>query len=303
MRMLATGSWIGGNLETWIGEPAQNAAWEYLGRTRDQLIAWQVESALPDFDTLSKAWEAIYVAEGSDWFWWYYSRNNPAPENLFDGEFRQRLERVYVTLGLPTPAWLKMPIEVRPGARPARRMPRGPIQPALSAAEVLPAEWEAAGFVDPIPAGGAMQRASTILRRLYFGSNAADLVLRLESNQALGDRTTSIYLSSLDGVRSNRVPRGYGASPAMELPAIGLDWEVRITDQSADLYRAEGQEIWTRADAVAGVARSSQVREVAIPLGTFGLGPGRAVGLIAVLYEKDQAIETLPSSGYLSFLL
>ncbi len=303
LRQAATGSWIAGNLETWIGEPAQNAAWEYLERTRDQLIAWQVESSLPDFETLSKAWEALYIAEGSDWFWWYYSRNNPTSENLFDREFRSHLEQVYAVLGLPTPAWLKVPIEVRGAAAPRRRMPQGPLRPCLTGAESAPAEWAAAGYVEPTPAGGAMQRAETELRRFYFGVNEQALVVRLESNQDLGDRTVSFYISLLDAAQSNRQPRGYDANAALELPAIGLDWEARISGASAELYHSKGQEIWAPAGALAEVGRGRHAREAAIPLGQLGLATGRPVGLVAVLYEGQRAVEALPSSGYVSFLV
>jgi len=301
---LATGSWIAGNLETWIGEPAQNTAWDYLGRTRDQLVAWQVESVLPDIETLSKAWEAIYTAEGSDWFWWYYSRNNPQGENLFDREFRQHLEEVYAILGLPTPAWLKVPIEVHAEAALRRRMPQGRVHPPLTGAESAPADWDLAGFVAPMPMGGAMQRADTFLRRLYFGNNENDLFLRIESNQDFGARPLSIYISAMDGAASNRRPRGYDENPALELPAIGLDWEIRLSEQAAELYRSEGQEVWASAGALANVARGRRVRELSVPLSQLHLTPGRAVGLLVVLYDADgKAVEALPSSGYLSFLL
>jgi alpha-amylase/alpha-mannosidase (GH57 family) len=299
---LATGSWIAGNLETWIGEPAQNAAWEYLGRARDQLIAWQVESSLPDFETLEHAWEAIYVAEGSDWFWWYYSRNNPTVEGLFDQEFRRRLEQVYLCLGLPAPAWLRTPILVEAQAEARRRMPAGAIHPTLAASESAKG-WERAGYVDPTPAGGVMQKAQTALRRLYFGSNETDLVLRLESNEDFGARPVSIYLSLLDGERSNRRPRGYDASAGLELPPIGLDWEIRLSPDEASLYRSAGQEIWTFARALDAAGRGPRVREVSVPYRVLGLEAGCAVGLFAVLYQGPAALEALPSSGYVSFLI
>ena len=38
---LAAGSWIFGNLETWIGEGEQNRAWEYLAIARAQVVSWE----------------------------------------------------------------------------------------------------------------------------------------------------------------------------------------------------------------------------------------------------------------------
>jgi hypothetical protein len=42
------------------------------------------------------AWEAMYAAEGSDWFWWYGSdQSAPAGDEPFDVAFRTHLENVY----------------------------------------------------------------------------------------------------------------------------------------------------------------------------------------------------------------
>jgi len=154
-------------------------------------------------------------------------------------------------------------------------MPQGLIRPPLTAAEPAPAEWKAAGFVDPMPAGGAMQRAETMLRRLYFGVNEADLFLRLESSQDFGARPVSIYISCMNGAKSNHRPRGYETNPALELPAVGLDWEIRLSETEATLYRSEGQEVWSQAQSLTRLARSPRVREVAVSYRAVGLDVGR----------------------------
>ncbi|HLY64753.1 MAG TPA: hypothetical protein VKU60_04385, partial [Chloroflexota bacterium] len=107
---LASGSWIGGTFNVWIGELAQNIAWDYLGRTRDDLVRWETECEGADLETLEHAWEEIYIAEGSDWFWWYYSGNDPNPERGFDRQFRQHLINVYTLMGSPIPDYLSEPI-------------------------------------------------------------------------------------------------------------------------------------------------------------------------------------------------
>jgi alpha-amylase/alpha-mannosidase (GH57 family) len=298
---LATGSWIAGNLETWIGEPAQNAAWEALERVRDELVARLAESSLPDVATLERAWKAVYVAEGSDWFWWYYSRNNPTVDDVFDRNFRRHLEQVYISLGLPTPGWLKTPIEVTAELRVHWQMPVRQIAPRLSAEEHAPDDWVWAGFIDPTPAGGAMQRAETGLRRLYFGSNDTHLFLRLESDRDMATWVTSVYLSLLNEGTSNRRPRLYETNPSLELPALGLDWELRISRSEATLYHASGQEGWTGTETPLEVARGPRVREAAIPYAALGALPDTTLGLLTVVYENGQAVEALPTSGYLRF--
>jgi alpha-amylase/alpha-mannosidase (GH57 family) len=107
---LAAGSWIGGTFDVWIGELAQNIAWDYLARTRDELVRWETECEGAELEVLERAWEEIYIAEGSDWFWWYYSGNDPKAERGFDRQFRQHLTNVYNLIGWPIPAYLSEPI-------------------------------------------------------------------------------------------------------------------------------------------------------------------------------------------------
>ncbi|HLG68891.1 MAG TPA: glycoside hydrolase family 57 protein [Chloroflexota bacterium] len=107
---LASGSWIGGTFDVWIGELAQNIAWDYLARTRDDLVRWETECEGAELEVLERAWEEIYIAEGSDWFWWYYSGNDPNLERGFDHQFRQHLINVYTLMGSPVPDYLAEPI-------------------------------------------------------------------------------------------------------------------------------------------------------------------------------------------------
>ena len=66
-------------------------------------------------------WQALYAAEGSDWFWWYSHRNNSDQNALFDRLFRHNLAAVYEALGDEAPAWLAEPISQAPAAAEAAR--------------------------------------------------------------------------------------------------------------------------------------------------------------------------------------
>jgi len=50
-----------------------NTAWDYLTETREDLRIFQEMN--PERD-LSDAWKALYIAEGSDWNWWYGDDHN-----------------------------------------------------------------------------------------------------------------------------------------------------------------------------------------------------------------------------------
>jgi alpha-amylase/alpha-mannosidase (GH57 family) len=103
---VAAGSWINANFDTWIGERAHNRAWELLEQTRRALIAANV-----DAERTQRAWDELYVAEGSDWFWWYSPRNNSGQDKMFDELFRARLRRVYEIVGALAPLELNEAIE------------------------------------------------------------------------------------------------------------------------------------------------------------------------------------------------
>lgn len=105
MEWLWPGSWINGNYDTWIGEPEENLAWEYLRTARADLAASGIARPDPRSDPpragtrawyAYMAWEEMYAAEGSDWFWWYGAdQTAPAGDAPFDRAYRAHLENVY----------------------------------------------------------------------------------------------------------------------------------------------------------------------------------------------------------------
>src|SRR5206468_5249788 len=64
---------------------------------------------------LTRAWDEIYIAEGSDWFWWYGDDHSSAQDALFDYLFRKHLRNVYLLLGDEPPPELAKAI--KPTAR------------------------------------------------------------------------------------------------------------------------------------------------------------------------------------------
>jgi len=94
---LAEASWIdengsapGNDLGTWIGEDEENRAWDCLRETRGWL---ESVNAMPERHL--KAFEALYAAEGSDWFWWFGEDQSSDSDAEFDDLFRSHLKAVY----------------------------------------------------------------------------------------------------------------------------------------------------------------------------------------------------------------
>lgn len=112
---LFTGSWIdengsapGVDLGTWIGEEEENRGWELLGQARDVLAQAGVTP-----ETAPAAFEALYTAEGSDWFWWFGADQDSGNDGEFDDLFRLHLKNVYRALGTVPPTSLDQHIVPR----------------------------------------------------------------------------------------------------------------------------------------------------------------------------------------------
>jgi alpha-amylase/alpha-mannosidase (GH57 family) len=102
---LFTGSWIdengsapGVDLGTWIGEVEENRAWELLGQARDRLSREDVRA-----EPREQALQALYAAEGSDWFWWFGEDQDSGNDDEFDDLFRTHLRNVYRGLDVEPP--------------------------------------------------------------------------------------------------------------------------------------------------------------------------------------------------------
>jgi alpha-amylase/alpha-mannosidase (GH57 family) len=107
---LWAGSWINHDFTTWIGEEEENQAWEYLTSTREFLQLYLSGIRQAEDEALKRALNFMYIAEGSDWFWWFGSDQSSSNDEAFDAQFRNTLKQVYVSLGAPVPDTLEVPV-------------------------------------------------------------------------------------------------------------------------------------------------------------------------------------------------
>lgn len=98
------GSWINKNFQFWIGDSVKNLAWNYLTTVRQDII--EIAKDFPDENAVNLAMQEIYIAEGSDWFWWYGEPNNSGQDNIFDFLFREHLKKAYKFLDSACPEFL-----------------------------------------------------------------------------------------------------------------------------------------------------------------------------------------------------
>ena len=199
------GSWINHNFSIWIGHDEDNTAWDLLSQARAALT--EFERAHPDFDRsrLDAAWNQIYVAEGSDWCWWYGDDHRTLYREQFDRTYRRHLGAVYEALGLPVPAELERPIFERPVSsfiHPPDHM----VTPVIDGQLTHYYEWAGAGYFDCLRAGGAMHRAEQRLQGIFFTYDRDRVYIRLDfigrrEVESVGDAECVITLEAADQTR------------------------------------------------------------------------------------------------------
>ena len=294
---LATGSWINGNLETWIGEDTQNSAWEYLFRTREALAEAEAHSTLPP-ERLAEARRSMMAAEGSDWFWWYFSHNISDQDDLFDDLFRRHLAGVYRALGDPVPDWVSIPI-ISAAPKLSSRAPTGFVCPLMVAGEMSPAFWTKAGYLEPTASTGAMQQGSNLLKRIYFGHDDCNLYLRLESHASLNGYMVDAYICRLGEVTpeasDDAIHRGARVQPLTRTASMEI--AIRPDRQSAQLSRWAEDSGWIGGSSGVSVVVAETVLEVAAPLNDLGAALGTAIGLSIVLFKDGLVVQRLPEEG------
>jgi starch synthase len=111
---LHSGSWIDRNFRKWSGSPQKDKAWEYLAKARKELFAAG--------DPPKEALEELYIAEGSDWFWWYDEFGTEL-NFVFDELFRLHLSNIYRLINRAVPHYLEEPLPMTPAAQ---RLPEIP---------------------------------------------------------------------------------------------------------------------------------------------------------------------------------
>ncbi len=257
------GSWISADFSTWIGEDEENQAWEYLLQTRQAL---QEASRQLDETALQQALDLMYIAEGSDWFWWYGADQNSGSDESFDQQFRGYLRQIYTAIGQEAPGFVDVPVIPQLAQQPDQPF-AGPFTPVIDGV-VGTDEWASAARYD-LDAGP--------LTALYAGMDDAALYLRLDAAGDFADLAGakfSFYFTVPDRdwrpaafVRGMETRLGFGAKRAVEV-TLGEGEAL-----SSTIYTSTPQGSWG-VDGSAGpvslpagaMAAGDRALEVAVPL-------------------------------------
>jgi len=176
---LFAGSWINHNFRIWIGHPEDNSAWELLSEARETLVKFEKDNPDFDRDKITAAWRQIYIAEGSDWCWWYGDEHRGANNEEFDRIFRRHLMAVYKYLDLDIPLEFLNPIYK--GDEVAKVViPDMLLTPTVDGYRTHFYEWAGAGTFDCLTAEGAMHRVNRHVSKIYFAYDYDRLYIRID---------------------------------------------------------------------------------------------------------------------------
>lgn len=186
LKKLFPGSWINHNFNIWIGHEEDNLAWDLLSETRDMLTRFQnaEEAKTLDPRVLETAWKEIYIAEGSDWCWWFGDEHQDPDNDRFDSLFRSNLIYIYELLGKEIPDTLLRPIRSNfLGSN--LTVPTDYIEPVIDGKLSNFYEWYSAGYFDCTKAGSTMHRAVRHTKGIFFGFDRENLYLRIDPDPTL----------------------------------------------------------------------------------------------------------------------
>ena len=178
---LFAGSWINHNFGIWLGHPECNRAWDLVSQTREYLVS-MAGSGQKSPEQLTLAWEELFIAEGSDWFWWFGDSHSSAQDSLFDDLFRKHLQNVYTVLGEQPPAELLHAIRLAQRHLRQHTEPTGLLNIKVNGRQTY-FEWINAGHYEATGGRGTMSMADRRrVRDLYFGFDDQRLLVRLDFN-------------------------------------------------------------------------------------------------------------------------
>jgi len=289
------GSWISHDFSTWIGEDEENRAWEYLRRVRETVQKYQSGVRTPPSEeALAEAMTHMYIAEGSDWFWWYGADQSSGSDEDFGQQYRDTLRQVLTTLGEEPPDWLNVPI-IAESPAPAEQAASGLISPTIDGL-VGTGEWEDGGSYSVV--GGAMAPGRAPMERLAYGFNAETLYLRVDAGADWSALTTAggnpnaraylgCYLLPPGGGAASAFSRfdkpetylGFGATRLLEVTFAA---DAEIVDVTFSTFDGERWVAQGLPDAeIIPVAVDGPTLELALPLEILAPAPNGEGSAIA----------------------
>lgn len=279
LNRLHPGSWINANFGIWIGHEEDNLAWDYLNDTRSDLVTF---SELNKDKSLDDAWKSIYVAEGSDWNWWYGDDHSTETQEEFDELFRKNLMQVYNIIGTEIPPNLFIPILREDRTISPEITIRGFITPQIDGIVNSYYEWYQSASIAVGKSGGSMHKSESFISHIYYGFNQENLFLRLDPKASfddiLSDTIFSINITKPSYFRINIEKKG-GKFKGKLLEKKDGSWS-----EIKDIFDIAVQDIM----------------EIAVKFKDINAKENDEINLYISIMKNGEEIERCPWRGYIS---
>ena len=277
LNRLHAGSWINANYSIWIGHEEDNTAWDYLTDTRNDLQLF--EKLNPDKD-ISKALKALYVAEGSDWNWWYGDDHSTETQHDFDELFRMNLVKVYREMEKEVPQQLYVSILREDIGIPPTIIVRGFIEPKIDGMVTSYYEWYQGAYIDVRKSGGSMHKSESIVSRIYYGFNKDYLFLRIDSVIPFSELQDNGTRFSLNIVK----PVQFKIIVPIKLPSV-----------KAELFEKK-DEGWEKVKDITEIA-IKDILEIGIPFNDLKAKEKDEMNIFVSIIKNGGEVERCPWRG------
>jgi len=283
---LGSGSWISGNFDIWIGCGEDRKAWRLLAETRnllDETFPPPENNDPPDEKRL-EVLEQLYVAEGSDWFWWYGEPFNSLLDYIFDILFRRRLRRAYELMGLETPTHLIVPVDPKlPIENVKVQAPLDVTTPEIDGKITNFYEWSGAGHLSNHEFKGLVAKAEPgPISDLYFNTDLENLYLRLDIDREQLEPGDTLLIRILRPVEVN----------------VAIDLS-RKPSAMMRIYRVDESGQHVSIENIPGAAVDNIV-ECSIPVKSLDAEEHSVISLACFIMRDTERIDRCPAYGTIS---
>jgi alpha-amylase/alpha-mannosidase (GH57 family) len=282
------GSWINGDFYIWIGHADDHRAWGQLVDARRALDA--AGPGVSDF-ARARAREEMFIAEGSDWFWWYGDDHSSDHDLEFDDLFRRHVRNVYRALDQPIPEELFVTNITTQPPEGAIHPPTGFIEPVLDGEVTNYFEWLGAGCVEAAATAGAMHQVSesaSALALVEFGFNLEHMFVRIDGTRSMAEVLTQGLEVSLNFLK----PVGVRVTARID-PTRG--------PEAVILERGNNGEGLLPVSCLGLAMAAGRVLEIRIPFDCLRLATGDSVAFIVAVHRGAQEIEHHPRHRAIEF--
>ena len=284
---LHSGSWINQDYKIWIGHQEDNRGWDLVNHTRSRLA--DISTTLPS-DRAQAAWDELYAAEGSDWFWWYGDDFDTDYKEEFDRLFRTHLRNVWMIAGLTPPDLLNQPICSPRGLLEEDLVtaPLALLNPSIDGLVTDFFEWRGAGRIKTQPPLGAMWKAEGVLTDIQFGWSLDQMYLRLDPYEQSQTRRTGLTVELELQTPEQLYHLSFSLAPS-------------VPDQFL-LSRKLASGSWQEIGPYQSICHRNIV-ELAVPFKDLQLTPGQELRMTILMLEHRLEIARYPHHKPATFLV